>query len=63
MNRLLPLETQTLPFWETAPTPGIMETLAVLLGFPFAIFAVILLFGMAPSWFGKGGKEVAVRKD
>jgi hypothetical protein len=35
----------------------------LLLGVPLAIFAVILLLGMAPSWLNRGGDEVAVRHE
>lgn len=63
MFGLLPLETQTLPGWQEAATPTAIEVVALLLGVPLAIFAVILLFTMAPHWFGKGGDEVAVRTE
>ena len=60
MFGLLPLETQTLPGWQEAPTPTAIEVITLLLGVPAAIFAVILLLGMAPSWFSRGS-EVDVR--
>jgi len=63
MFRLLPLETQTLPGWETAATPSAIEVVGLLLGVPLAIFAVILLLGMAPSWLNRSGDEVAVRHE
>ncbi len=63
MFGLLPFETETLPGWQTAANPSAIEVVGLLLGVPGAIFAVILLLGMAPSWFNKSGGEVAVRKD
>ncbi|HOQ54207.1 MAG TPA: hypothetical protein PLF56_11420 [Micropruina sp.] len=60
MIGLIPLDT--LPGWEPAADPTALQTLTVLLGIPTAIFAVILLLTMAPSWFHRGG-DVAVRTD
>ncbi|MFT3862434.1 hypothetical protein [Micropruina sp.] len=54
MTGLIPLETQTLPGWESAANPSAIEVLTLLLGVPASIFAVILLLGLAPTWFGKG---------
>ena len=61
MFGLIPFET--LPGWQEAPNPTAIEVITLLLGVPAAIFAVILLLGMAPSWFGKGGKEAVVRSE
>jgi hypothetical protein len=61
MFGLNPLETQTLPGWESAATPTALDVVILLLGVPAAIFAVILLLTMAPHWFNKGGDEVATR--
>ncbi|HMQ36709.1 MAG TPA: hypothetical protein PKE46_01425 [Micropruina sp.] len=49
MFGLIPLET--LPGWPEVADPTALETLTVLLGVPAAIALVILVLGMAPSWF------------
>jgi hypothetical protein len=53
---------ETLPGWEVAADPTVLEAVTLYLGIPAAIFAVILLLGLAPSWFGKDD-EKAVRSD
>lgn len=60
MFGLFPLET--LPGWEVAQNPTALEAVTLYLGIPVAIFAVILLLGLAPSWFGKDDDQ-AVRSD
>lgn len=50
MFGLIPLET--LPGWPDAPNPSALESLALFIGVPAAIFAVLVLLIMAPSWFG-----------
>lgn len=61
MFGLLPLET--LPGWEEAANPTVIETFMLLLGIPGAIFAVILLLLMAPSWLGRSGEQSATRSN
>ncbi|MBK8445530.1 MAG: hypothetical protein IPL41_02090 [Micropruina sp.] len=61
MFGLLPLET--LPGWEEAANPTVIETLTILIGIPAAIFAVILLLGMAPSWLGRGDDQSVTRSN
>lgn len=51
MFGLLPLETYTLPGWPTVTDPTVIESLTVLVGVPVALALVILVLGMAPSWF------------
>lgn len=62
MIGLLPLET--LPGWPEAANPTVIEVLTVLLGLPLALAAVIVVIGMAPSWFSRGssGSGVDVRR-
>lgn len=50
MFGLTPLET--LPGWPEAANPSALESLALFLGVPAAIFAVLVVLIMAPSWFG-----------
>ncbi len=62
MFGLIPLKT--LPGWPEAPDPTAIESLTVILGIPVALALVILVLGMAPSWFGADRSETAVaRKD
>lgn len=58
-----PIPFETLPGWELAPNPSAIEVITLLLGVPGAIFVVILLLTMTPSWFGKGGSEAAIRSE
>jgi len=60
MKGLTPFET--LPGWPAAPDPTAIESLTVLIGIPAAIAAVVLLLIMAPTWFSRGGDQVAVRQ-
>ncbi|MFT4217040.1 MAG: hypothetical protein QM619_07630 [Micropruina sp.] len=61
MFGLIPLKT--LPGWPEVADPTVIESLTVLLGVPAAIAAVILILGMAPSWFGADRAREIVRKD
>ena len=59
MFGLIPLET--LPGWPEAPNPSALEALAIFIGAPAAIFAVLVLLIIGPSWFG--GARAAATPD
>lgn len=50
---LIPI-LRTLPGWPEVADPGLWDILSLILLIPVAVFAVITVAVLGPTWFGRG---------